>query len=226
MTTINNRIKELITELFSSNKTAFSKAIGVSPTVTENIVGKRQSSPSYELLKKIVDSIENINHEWLLTGEGSMFKQYIVSEDQPLYGKKALAKPFIDASSFTDNSFSSSMQDAITTAIIPFVGDYDFSLRVYGDSMHDEENLKRSINDQDVVVCKLRKSQSYIRWGEIYALATSEGYTVKKIIQSELKDYVRCISFNEENGYKPYDQPLAEISEWAIVIAIVSIKNI
>lgn len=226
MTTINDRIKQLISDLFSNNKAAFSKAIGVSPTVTENIVGRRLSSPSYELIKKIVDSIENINHEWLLTGEGNMFKEYIVSEDQPLYGKKVLTKPFIDTASFTGNSFSTSMQDAITTNIIPFVGDYDFSLRVYGDSMLDKNNPKRSIDDQDIVTCKLRKSQSHIRWGEIYALATPEGYTVKKIIQSELKDYIRCVSLNEENGYGPYDQPLAEISEWAIVTAIVSIKNL
>lgn len=225
MTTINDRIKQLITDLFSGNKTAFSKAIKVSPTVTENIVGKRQSSPSYELIKKIVDSIENINHEWLLTGEGNMFKEHMVSEDRPFYGKKVLAKPFLDASSFTSNSFSSSIQVAETSVVIPFVGDYDFSLRVYGDSMYDSGDLKRSINDQDIVACKLRKSQSHIRWGEVYALATPEGYTVKKIIQSEFEDCVRYVSLNEESGYGPYDQPLAEILEWAIVTAVVSIKN-
>lgn len=71
---INERIVELIDKLFSGNKRAFSLAIGVSPAVIENIVGKRKSSPSFEVTNKIVSSIDNLDPGWLLTGEGEMLK--------------------------------------------------------------------------------------------------------------------------------------------------------
>lgn len=70
---INERMQELISVVSNGNKRAFSKLVGVNPTVIENIVGTRQGKPGYELLGKIAFSIENINLDWLLTGRGSMF---------------------------------------------------------------------------------------------------------------------------------------------------------
>ena len=72
--TINQRIAEIINKLFRNNKRAFSAAIGVNPSVIENIVGKRRSSPSFDITNKIISSIENINIEWLMTGKGEMLK--------------------------------------------------------------------------------------------------------------------------------------------------------
>ena len=72
--TINQRITDLINTLYSGNKRAFSIAINVSPAVIENIVGKRQSAPSYEITSKIISSIDNISIEWLMTGKGNMLK--------------------------------------------------------------------------------------------------------------------------------------------------------
>lgn len=71
---INERIQQLIDAVSGGNKRAFSLLIGVNPTVIENIVGTRKGKPGYDLLEKIVFSIENINIEWLFTGEGPMLK--------------------------------------------------------------------------------------------------------------------------------------------------------
>lgn len=70
--TINQRIQKLIDKLFNGNKRAFSSAIGVSPTVIENVVGTRKGNPSFEVIQKIVFAIENINADWLLTDRGEM----------------------------------------------------------------------------------------------------------------------------------------------------------
>ena len=69
--TINKRFELLINELFNGNKRAFAKAMGISPTVVENVVGTRQGKPSYDVLEKIYSNA-NISAHWLLTGEGSM----------------------------------------------------------------------------------------------------------------------------------------------------------
>ncbi|UBD75681.1 XRE family transcriptional regulator [Parabacteroides goldsteinii] len=72
---INERINRLIKEMSNGNKRSFSMKIGVSATVIENIVGKRGSKPSFDILEKIMFSIENINADWLLTGRGSMLRE-------------------------------------------------------------------------------------------------------------------------------------------------------
>ena len=51
--TVNDRLQQVIDVLYGGNKRAFSTAIGVNPTVIENIVGSRKGKPSYDVLFKI-----------------------------------------------------------------------------------------------------------------------------------------------------------------------------
>lgn len=88
---INERVNRLIKEISKGNKRSFSMKIGVSATVVENIVGKRGSKPSFDILEKIILSIENINSDWLMTGRGSMFH-----DEQPVV---PVAAPIITDSS-------------------------------------------------------------------------------------------------------------------------------
>lgn len=233
---INNRIQEIINSLYSGNKRAFSFAIGVSPSVIENIVGKRQSNPSFDITNKIIDSIERLNIEWLMTGNGNMLTSFsilphqennIVAESIVEYGNSFshIFKPLICTVSPVADSFSKAIEAGNYREIpIPFVGDYDFTLRAYGDSMIKVENPQKSIEDQDIVVCRFWKNRSYIRWGEIYALSTTEGYIIKKVMPSEKEGYIKCVSFNQRNGYDPYELPLSEIFDWAIVVGSVRIS--
>lgn len=67
--TINERFELIIQSLFNGNKRAFAKAVGISPTVVENIVGTRKGKPSYDVLEKVCANA-NISAEWLLFGSG------------------------------------------------------------------------------------------------------------------------------------------------------------
>lgn len=58
----------------SLNNNAFAKQINTSPTVTFNVISGRMTKPSYDLLEKIVFTFDNVSCEWLLRGEGDMFK--------------------------------------------------------------------------------------------------------------------------------------------------------
>ncbi len=138
-------------------------------------------------------------------------------------------KPHIDnayASCGVPNGFSIAIQKSDCELVsIPFLSDYDFSIRAKGDSMINRDNPNRSIRDKDIIVCKLWGSRSHVRWGEVYALATTEGFIVKKILPSDRENCVKCVSFNVEDNYLPYDLPLDEIFDWATVVGIVSINK-
>jgi len=71
---IQERIRKLIDEFYNGNKRAFSIAIGVTPTVIENIVGKRQGNPSFDITLKIINAFENVSVGWLMTGKGRMLR--------------------------------------------------------------------------------------------------------------------------------------------------------
>lgn len=74
MSTINDRIRKVIEALFNGNTSAFALQIGHKYHTIRNITGERESKPSSEILESIVNSIENINSDWLLTGNGDMLK--------------------------------------------------------------------------------------------------------------------------------------------------------
>lgn len=233
---INRRIQAIIDDLFYGNQRAFSRAIGVTPSVTGNIVGKRQSIPSAEFLERVANSIKDINGEWILTGKESMLKtkealnsnSQIVSEESIQYGHANIPRPFIESDySEPDKAcrFSEIIKDADFRKLsLPLIGYYDFSLQAHGDSMVNRKERSKSIYDKAIVACRFWDSNSHIRWGEVYALATTKGIIIKKILPSVQADHVKCISFNEEEGYHAYDLPISDILEWSIVTGVVSVS--
>ena len=70
--TINERFGKIIRILYGGNKSAFASAIGVTPSVVDNITGKRQGNPSFEVIEK-VSALAEVNIEWLITGKGEAF---------------------------------------------------------------------------------------------------------------------------------------------------------
>lgn len=70
---INEKVLQLIEELRLNNN-SFSKRIGVAPSVIGNITGGRKGKPSFELMEKIGASFPEISMEWLVRGEGEMFR--------------------------------------------------------------------------------------------------------------------------------------------------------
>ena len=70
---INERFEQIIDTLYNGNKSAFATAIGVRPSVVDNIVGKRKGKPSFDVVQK-VSAIEEININWFVTGNGDMIQ--------------------------------------------------------------------------------------------------------------------------------------------------------
>lgn len=71
--TISSRIEFIISEL-GYNKRSFSAKLGLTNDVTIGRIINEQREPSYKILNRIIQTFGNINANWLLTGQGEIFK--------------------------------------------------------------------------------------------------------------------------------------------------------
>lgn len=204
----------------------FQDAIGVSNSYIQNI----SKGISSDVLNRISIQYPELNTNWLLTGIGEMLSQDNNGNCTPHYEELASkAIPHIDivtASCGLPNGFNSAiMKGDCERYVIPDMPGCDFTIRAGGRSMINRNVPERSINDRDIVGCRIVRSRSHIRWGEVYALATYDGIMIKKIEQSEQEGYITCVPFNKDEGYKPYDVPINEVYDWALVVGVVSVKT-
>lgn len=72
---IRERLQIIVDTVFNGSRRGFASKIGVVPGTIDNVLGKRASKPSVDILEKIMQSIDGIDAEWLLTGNNRMFKQ-------------------------------------------------------------------------------------------------------------------------------------------------------
>lgn len=81
----------IINQLYNGNKRAFSMAVGVTPTVIENVVGTRQGKPSFDVLEKVCANA-NISATWLMTGRGKMIadESTTIAKQQPVIADERL----------------------------------------------------------------------------------------------------------------------------------------
>ena len=96
---INERLKTIIEEQYNGNKRAFSMAIGVTPTVIENVVGSRQGKPSFDVLEKICANA-NISPDWLLMNRGKML--YTSPQDSSVTTKSQAASANLSPDMLTE----------------------------------------------------------------------------------------------------------------------------
>ena len=116
------------------------------------------------------------------------------------------------------------MEDQCPKYIIPGLVGCDFTIPARGRSMINKNIPEKSIKDGDIIGCRKWNSRSHIRWGEVYVLSTTAGITVKQILPSEREGYIKCVPFNTEEGFMPFEIPVNEIYDWAIVVGIVSLS--
>ena len=225
--TINNRVQNVIDSLYSSNKRAFSQAVGVSPTVIDGIVGRRQSQPSFSVLQKIYANA-NISAEWLLGGTGSMIKE---KQNMPScnleyeYSPKLQTKidnqliPLldIDASAGLSLLFCTDRENIIDYLQIPNLSKVDGAMFITGDSMYP------LLKSGDIVIFKQIHEFQYILYGEIYILSYNIGgddyVVIKYINKGDAPDHVKLVSYNTHHS--PVEIPVEAIRAMALVKASV-----
>ena len=97
-----------------------------------------------------------------------------------------------------------------------------FCVKAHGNSMLNFKDPIHSITHGSYVA--LRKSNvNTIQWGEVYALATADGYIVKKLMPSEREGFIKCVSFNSDE-FPPYDISVEEIYDYAKVVGVATVN--
>ncbi|MCH5328938.1 MAG: S24 family peptidase [Coprobacter sp.] len=238
MSTVRDRIV-----LFARSKgqtiAGFERSIGVSAGYIKNIA---RSIPP-DVLESLSGVYPDLSIEWLMIGKGEMLKRagsrpvaYAPSDGEGIssragepmvyYGGRESIPLVADvkATCGVPDGFSVAIRrDDCMPVVVPGLTG-DFAIRAKGRSMINRSNPEKSINENNIIVCNRWTSRSYVRWGEVYVLATRDGVVVKQLMPSAEEGCVRCVSFNEEEGYRPFDLPVSEICDWAIVVGVVGIS--
>ena len=99
--------------------------------------------------------------------------------------------------------------------VVPMFPNYTFTMRVTGESM------QPYINPGDEVACLKIEESSFLQWGRIHVLFTSQGVIVKRIFDEG--DGIRCVSIND--AFPDFVIPKKEIYSYNLVIGLVRICN-
>lgn len=209
--TINERFDQIIGTLFKGNKSAFANAIGVTPSVVDNIVGKRQGKPSFDVVEK-VSALAEINIDWLITGKGDMLK----SSKGIKPTKDGTGIPLIPVEAMA-GCFTGSLTILLQECdhyVVPAFKNADFLIYVRGDSMQPR------YFSGDMVACKmLSPTDLFFQWGKVYVLDTDQGALIKKVEQGTDDETITLVSENE--NYKPFQIPRRAVYHIAIVMGLI-----
>lgn len=180
-------------------------------------------APSVDKMSAILGAFPELNRTWLLTGVGEM-----LNSDKPAAMEQAgdgSGIPFyerrIRCGSPDDFGACIEANKADGRIMLPNV-EGDFALVAHGDSMVDTERPDRSIMPGAIVVLRKVPDRSLLRWGEIYAIATADGFIIKKVMPLD-EERIECRSLNSAE-FPPFPVLKQDIYGFARVVAVISYK--
>lgn len=173
-------------------------------------------------LNNVLNAYPQLNRDWLLYGEGNMLKT-----EKPAVVENGI--PYYDVENFEcgmPGGFGKALEKANPDGYFNFPwiknDGNTFCVKAHGNSMVNYDDPIHSISHGSYIALR-RNTVSAIQWGEVYALATADGYIIKKLMPSEREGCVRCVSFNSED-FPPFDLPYNEIFDYAVVVGVATIN--
>ena len=194
----------------------FAEFLGVKqPTVS---TWRKRNTIDYDL---IITKCNDIDANWLLTGEGEMLKSDnntpAVAEPQLPSGVPML--PF-DAFAGIGTDVEGVNLDTIEERYVVPLFDgmkMDFMIPVRGSSMYPK------YNSGDVVACRMVQELLFVQWNKVYVLDTiSQGVIIKRLKKSDKEGFVICKSDNEQ--YEPFEIPMSDIRTIALVVGVIRLE--
>jgi len=204
-TTVKDRLKAYLSAK-NISMAEFGRRIGVSGAYVTSM----RKSIQPEKIEKIRVEFPDLDIDWLLTGNEKEVKQHINNAFD--------TRPRVDqyaAGGGNEELDGVTLAQCEQIPVVPMFPRYDFTMRVTGESM------QPYINPGDEVACLKIEESSFLQWGRIYVLFTSQGVIVKKIF--DVGDGIRCVSFNE--NYPDFTIPKSEIYSFNLVIGLVRLCN-
>lgn len=201
------RIQQLIEEKYGSRgEASFAKEIGIHQVTLNNyMLGKRKVS--LEIIDAILKAFPDVSAEWLLRGEENYPQEKI---ELPLRENEMKPRIPYDAAAGTLTDAVNGVRE-VDCEMIPVVSifpKYDFTIRVTGRSMEPE------YYSGDEVACKRINERSFLQWGRVHVLDTTQGVVIKRIYDDG--DCIRCCSYNDE--FPDFLIPKDEIRSYNLVV--------
>lgn len=217
---------------------AFEARAGITQGVLSNAI-KRNTDISSTNLCKIIDTYEEFDAHWLLTGEGEMMRgpEPEVTESQTSVpeSSKELGLPRTDEFEYVNNdnggkvplvhelSFATLDPDDPTSVqadehyYIKEFRNADFMMRVAGDNMYPK------YKPGDLIACRHHCYTNFYQWGKVYALLTChQGILIGRVFEHhQNKIFVTLKS--ENPSYPEWEIPIDEIARAAVVIGSISL---
>ena len=229
------RLLSLIDHYSGGNKSEFARMVGLSPQAINTWISRNTFDIDIVYAKCV-----NVSPDWLLTGNGPMFKTKGTPDVSPTgdgdhsspndkdkitnkQGKEAKRStngipliPLDAVAGFpaTDNELAY-LEDCERYIIPEFEAKgANFLIRVSGDSM------MPLYNNGDIIACRKIHDILFFQWGGVYVLETSQGVIVKYVEEPEKNDdCILCVSENPR--FKPFQLPKSDIRSLSTIIGLV-----
>lgn len=203
--TTKDRLKEFLSvQKVGRNK--FEEQIGVSI----GYLSTKSATITSDVIEKTIKSYPNLSIEWLITGQGGMLKSNTITTQGQTRPRIPLAAA---AGSLTEASEGVTIADCEQMPIVQLIPSYDFTITLKGDSLYPK------YESGDEVACKRIDQTSFIQWGKLHVLDTSQGIVAKRIYDDG--DKIRCVSYNPE--YPDFSIDKREIYSISLVVGLIRI---
>lgn len=206
---INERIRQILADVFNGNVSAMAKATYINRNTLNSIVGEKEVTPGYDVLRRIVEmSTPQIDIDWLLTGEGEMYSRNVVSPEIS----------YTDGVPYYNEDFLLGFDEIAQ----PSSENPDFLIRMPGYEKAtlwcnaSGHSMEPEINNGDIIALQRIEDFSFLPFGDVYGFITTNGMrTIKRLGRSTHDGYYRLIPTNKE-----YDEQEIPINKIALVYRV------
>lgn len=188
-------ISWLISQGVISSQKDFGERIGIT---SRSYLSQLVSNPTNEFIDKLCLLDSNINRDYLLTGEGNMLLNEEIKSDIAVEHTKIgfdKGVPYYDEDfvlGFNEIGFPSSERPQFLVQI-PKYANATLWCNATGHSMEPE------INSGDVIALQVIDDPSFLLFGDLYAIVTTNGLrTIKRLGRGHDEEHYRLIPTNKD----------------------------
>lgn len=211
MGSVKERLQQFLKEEGIS-PSEFSRKMGLSPAY---LASMRKSMPE-EKVERLTQLYPQISRDWLLYGEGEMYRELNNPEIDPHKLHKHMV-PLVPttAAAGSFDIYVSGVRPEQCEQIYSPVENADVAIRVRGMSM------EPVIHDGTILLLKKINDKAFIPWGSPLVLDTDNGSLVKMLFPSDKgENYLEARSYNKE--YPPFLVPTENIIGIYRILCMVS----
>ncbi len=188
----------------------FSKQIGVSNGYFSK-QKKANGAISSNVIEKIVNHYDDLNLNWLLTGNG--FMKLDNTEILNNFDNNKLIPLFKDVDLLR---FEYAKLKHLVNFYIPILENADYLYQIHGDSMYPK------YNGGDIVACKKIPLNSFFQWNKVYLFYTDQGVLMKRVKECEDKNSIKLVSNNI--AFESFEINLKDIKSIALIIGVIKLE--